>query len=510
MDRNMTKKKRRKWPIVLAVILLILVGAAAAMISAGKKFVEQTVQSVSTETASSGSIRVTTEGSGSVEAASTKALVLEYDGKLETIYIERGDQVKIGDVLAVYDTDALDSVIEASEAELEQINQAIATTDDSGSDRITAPVSGRVKRIFAAEDDVVTNVVDMNGGLAEISADEKLKVEFKSSDVTLAEGDSVTVEFDTYSVTGTIAEIDGEDIRVTIPDDTEYVVDTIAVVRGKSGAKLGEGPLLSNHPYLVQAAYGIIDSVKVTKESKVNAGDTLFYRRDVRYNQTYLDLLTRREELVEELQELKQYQKNPVVVSEYDGYVVSLEALEGMPYEKDQEFCTIADEGTLHLKIEIDELDIDGVEVGQHADVVFDAFEEETYSGTVKKISGMGNNIGGVTTYTVTIEMEGDARLKNAMSATATVVMDSKDNVILVPVDALKSSDGERYVEVIDGDATVKIPVTTGLINNEYAEITSGLNGGEQVIVTNRKTNDFFMQMMEQQQEMMQSMENQG
>lgn len=510
MDSKWTKKRRRKWPIVLAVILLIVIAGAAALLVAGKKFVEQTVQSVSTETAAMGSIRVTTEGSGYVEAASTKALVLEYDGKLETIYVERGDQVKIGDVLAVYDTDALDSVIEATEAELDQVNQAIATTDDSGSDVITAPVSGRVKRIFAAEDDVVTNVVDMNGGLAEISADAKLKVEFTCSDSALSEGDSVTVEFDTHSVTGTIAEIDGENVRVTIPDDTEYVVDTVAVVRGKSGTKLGEGLLLSNHPYLVQASYGIIDDVNISKESKVSAGDTLFYRRDVRYNQTYLDLLTRREELVEELQELKQYQENPVVVSEYDGYVVSLEALEGMPYEKDQEFCTIADEGTLHLKIEIDELDIDGVEMGQSADVVFDAFEEETYSGTVKKISGMGNNTGGVTTYTVTIEMEGDARLKNAMSASATIVMDHRDNVLLVPVDALKSADGERYVEVMDGDVTVKIPVTTGLVNNEYAEITSGLNGGEQVVVVNRKTSDFFTQMMEQQQEMMQSMQNQG
>lgn len=85
-----------------------------------------------------------------MEAASTKAVVLEYDGKLETIYAETGDQVKKGDVLAVYDKDALDAVIDSKEQELTQINSSIATTDDKGSTTITAPVSGRIKRIHGS------------------------------------------------------------------------------------------------------------------------------------------------------------------------------------------------------------------------------------------------------------------------------------------------------------------------------------------------------------------------
>ena len=501
------KRKRKKWPIVLAVLLLLLVAVIAFFVmSGGKQQMESRMTKVTTESAFIGSISVTTEGSGFVEAASTKALALEYDGKLDTIYVEKGDQVKQGDVLAVYDTDALDAVVEQKENELEQINSAIATTDDSGSGVITAPVTGRVKRIYAAVDDVVTDVVDNNGGLAEISADGKLKVEFTCESAVLTEGDSVTVDFDSYSVTGTVQDVEDGQICVTIKDDTEYVVDTVAVIRGKSGTKLGEGMLKSNHPYLVTASYGIIDSVNVTKESFVNAGDTMFERRDAEYNQTYLDLLTDREELVEELQDLKEYKKNPVVVSDYDGYIVSLDVLEGMPYEKDQQFCTIADAGTLNLKVEIDELDIDGVKEGQKASVVFDAFEDETYEGTVEKISGVGNNAGGVTTYTVTIAMEGNTRLKNAMSATATIELESKDNVLLIPVDAIETIGDEKYVQVVNGEEMVQTPVRLGLVNDEYAEVTEGLASGDLVVVTTKSSMDFFGTMMEQRQNMMDSM----
>lgn len=503
MKEQNGRKKRRKWPFVLLILLLVLAGGGYVLLRMGKAQLEAVSRTLTTESVTRGPISVTTEGSGSVEAASTRAMALEYDGKLETIYVERGDQVKAGDELAVYDKEALDTVIESKEAELDQLNTAIATTDDAGSSTITAPVSGRVKRIFASVDDVVSKVVDRHGGLAEISADGKLKVEFDYGGTALKEGDSVNVEFGSYSETGTVESVDGEKVLVTIPDDTEYQVDQEAEVWGNSGEKLGKGILLSNRPYLVQASYGIIDEVRVDRKTRVSAGDTMFDRRDAQYNQTYLDLLEDRQELVEELRELKEYQKNPVVVSEYDGYIVTLDVLEGMPYEKDQQFCTIADAETLYLKVEIDELDIDGVEVGQQATVVFDAFEEETYEGVVEKISGMGNNAGGVTTYTVTIAMAGDARLKNAMSATATIVMDTKDNVLLIPVDAVEVADGQRYVQVQKGEGTEQRAVTLGLVNDEYAEVVEGLSEGEQVVVVDRGSVDLFTEMMNRQREMM-------
>ena len=158
-----------------------------------------------------------------------------------------------------------------------------------------------------------------------------------------------------------------------------------------------------------------------------------------------------------------------------------------MPYEKGQQFCTIADTQSLHLKVEIDELDIDGVQPGQTATVTFDAFEDEEYEGVVEKISGVGTNSGGVTTYTVTISMDGNQHLKDAMSATAKIVMDAKDNVLLVPVDAVETTDGTDYVQVLTGSGTERREVELGLMNNEYAEVLDGLTQGEQVLVAGKE-----------------------
>jgi len=499
------KKKRKKWPLVLIIVILLLMGTAVLLIRSGKKTLEEAVNNQTAEAVKRGAIAVTTEGSGTVEAASTRALALEYDGKLETIYVETGDQVKVGDKLALYDQEALDGVLETKEAELAELNSQIASMDDSGSETIKAPVSGRVKRIYGAKDDVVSKVEERHGGVAEISGDGKLKVEFPYGGSALSEGDSVTVEFDTYSVTGTVEDVEETQVQVTIPDDTRYQVDTEAEIWGKSGERLGQGILVSNRPYLVTAAYGIIDEVKVDKETYVDAGDVMFVRRDAKYNQEYLDLLEKRQEKVEEIRELKEYQKDPVMTSEFDGYIVSMDALEGMPYEKDQQFCTIADAETLYLKAEIDELDIDGVKVGQTATVVFDAFEEEAYEGVVEKISGVGNNTGGVTTYTVTIAMDGEARLKNGMSATATILMEEKEDALLIPVDAIETIDGEKYVQVADGAETQQHRVTLGLVNEEYAEVTEGLSEGEQVVVIARNSMDIFTTMMQHSEAMRQN-----
>lgn len=508
MNQKEQRKKRKLWPILVVILLLVILAVYLWGQQTGHPSGGTQTADLKTEAACIGSISVTTEGSGSVEAASTKAITLEYDGKLETIYAEMGDQVQAGDELAIYDTDALDTVIESKEAELDQLNSTISQTSSSGSTTITAPVAGRVKRIYASDGDVVSDVVDANGGLLEISADGKLKVEFDKPDTAISEGDTVTVDFDSYTVDGTVEKIEDGTVTVTIPDDTEYSVDTTAVVRGKSGVKLGEGVLLSNHPYLVTAEYGVIDDVNVTKTSKVSVGTTLFTRKDADYNQDYLDLLSDREDLIDEIQELKEYQKNPVVTADCDGYIVSLDVIEGMTYEKDTQFCTIADSESLHLKVEIDELDIDGVEVGQNATVVFDAFEDETYTGTVEKISGVGSNAGGVTTYTVTIALEGNARLKNAMSATATITLDSKDSALLIPVDAIETSDGQKYVQVVDGGTLTQTAVTLGLINSEYAEVTEGLSSGDLVVVNSTDSEDLVTQMMAQSQQMRDSMAN--
>lgn len=405
-------------------------------------------------------------------------------------------EAKLLDVLAEYDADALDDAVDAKKQELSDLNDQIATAAREGSSSITSPVPGRIKRIFASPGDDVTEVVDHNGGLAEISADGKLKVEFSGEENLCKVSDTVTVEFDSYTVSGRVTKADGGQYCVAIEDSTDYQVDTDATVKGTSGVVIGRGKLASDLPYLVRANYGIIDTVEVSRTSLVSAGTTLFTRTDTDYNSSYLDLLSKREDMIADLQDMESYQKNPVIKAETDGYIASLDAVEGMTYAKDSQLCTIADESTLNLKVDIDELQIDGVEPGEMAEVAFDAFEDQTYEGTVEKVSGVGKNSGGVTSYTVTLSLNGNARLKDAMSATARITVASKDQVLLVPTEAVSAEGGRRYVQVLESGSPVKTEVEVGLINETSAEITGGLSEGAEVILPETETTDDLMQTM--------------
>lgn len=75
--------------------------------------------------------------------------------------------------------------------------------------------------------------------------------------------------------------------------------------------------------------------------------------------------------------------------------------------------------------------------------------------------------------------------------------MDAKDNVLLVPVDAVETTDGTDYVQVLTGSGTERREVELGLMNNEYAEVLDGLTQGEQVLVAGKEsegTMSFIMQ----------------
>lgn len=490
--------KKKKWPIAVGLGCVVLVGAGAACVKMGvipkkSKTSEEALQTVRAE---KGRIEVLTEGSGTIEPASTKAITLEYDGKLSSVLVETGDQVKPGDILAEYDKEALDKVIDQKEKELQELENQIANTDSSASSSINAPVDGRVKRIYADENDDVVRICEKSGGLAEICANGKLKIEISLDGSRVKLGEKVKVRFDDHKEDGTVTDISDGKVIVEIDDDEDYELEMTAKVYDEENQLIGSGSLQSSQPYQVRFSYGTIDYVNVSEGDYVYKGNQMFSLENESFSQAYLDLLNDREELLREVQELKDYRESPYVLSDSEGFLDSIDVIEGMVYEKDQQFGTVADTTSLNLKIAIDELDIDGVEVGQTANVIFDAFEEETYHGVVEKISGVGNNNGGVTTYTVTLAMEGNTHLKDGMSATANIIVAEAENVVLIPVDALKTANGVKTVSIFDGTKVQEVEVTTGLINNEQVEIVSGLSEGETVVLNEKAAVNTVEQMM--------------
>lgn len=153
--------------------------------------------------------------------------------------------------------------------------------------------------------------------------------------------------------------------------------------------------------------------------------------------------------------------------------------------------CTIYDLSYLEMTMAIDELDIGQVAVGQSVRITADAVPDQTYSGTVTKVSVAGTTSGGITTYPVTVRIDETDGLRPGMNVDAEIVIESRDNVLAVPSGAvnrgdtvLVTADSPSAANALDREAPegyVYVQIGTGVDDDSYVEITSGLQEGDTV-----------------------------
>lgn len=133
----------------------------------------------------------------------------------------------------------------------------------------------------------------------------------------------------------------------------------------------------------------------------------------------------------------------------------------------------------------VDETDIAQVEVGQTVDITLDAYPDELFEGKVTKIDPQTVVEQNVTTIPVTVEIENpDARLKPGMNATCEFIVERKENVLVVPTEAVKDQDGKYTVTVIKNGKQIERKVEIGIAGDELTEIVSGLKEGEEVVTS--------------------------
>lgn len=146
---------------------------------------------------------------------------------------------------------------------------------------------------------------------------------------------------------------------------------------------------------------------------------------------------------------------------------------------------TMADEDTMTISVSVDELDINSVSEGQEAEVTVDAIDGQTFTGTVTSVSNTASSSGnGSAKYVVEISVPKDSSMKEGMSASATIVVESSENVVTIPVNALQEKGCSSYVYTsvdADGNLSGETEVQTGLSDGDTVEITEGLSDGDTV-----------------------------
>ena len=157
------------------------------------------------------------------------------------------------------------------------------------------------------------------------------------------------------------------------------------------------------------------------------------------------------------------------------------------------EMAVIYDMSQLEFTMNIDELDIGKLQVGQKVQITCDALEGEQFEGYVSKISINGKSNNGVTTYPVTVKLDDYGNLLPGMNINATVMLQQAENVLTVPAGAVQRGNlvlvqgTESTVEPPAGQTTpegyVWREVEIGANDDSYIEIISGLEEGDMIAV---------------------------
>ncbi len=178
------------------------------------------------------------------------------------------------------------------------------------------------------------------------------------------------------------------------------------------------------------------------------------------------------------------------ITAPFDGVVAQVWAEEGdivpSPSMSPQPIVRIINPDFLELLIDVDEIDIPLISLGQAVTVEVDALPDKTFSGKITSIYPVPSEVGGIVLYTVRIGLDspGNSGIKVGMSASADIVAEEHQNVIIVPSRAITRNDqGQPIVKVQTDEGIQERPVEIGLDDGLRAEITSGLSEGETVIV---------------------------
>ncbi|MGY8761868.1 MAG: efflux RND transporter periplasmic adaptor subunit [Nitrospinaceae bacterium] len=145
----------------------------------------------------------------------------------------------------------------------------------------------------------------------------------------------------------------------------------------------------------------------------------------------------------------------------------------------------IADMSRMFIMADVDETDIGEIRVGQKVEVTADAFYGETFQGKVLRISPKGIVVNSITIFKVKVEILGDSKnlLKPMMSSNVDIITKKIKNTTYIAREAIRETDDKPNVVILTDDIPKEISITVGVQTPIYAEILSGINHDQDVII---------------------------
>jgi RND family efflux transporter MFP subunit len=176
-----------------------------------------------------------------------------------------------------------------------------------------------------------------------------------------------------------------------------------------------------------------------------------------------------------------------VIEAPFDGVVADITVSEGEEISTTAlaaPAITLVDTSEIEIRGFIDEIDIAVVQLGQEADILLDALPDEELKGRVTFVSPLGTTLMGVVSYPTIIALQNPVEgLKDGMTATAKVVIERRDDVLLIPNRAIRgTTENPMVVVYVDGQQEER-DITLGLSDGTNTEVLSGLEEGDEVVI---------------------------
>ena len=456
----------------------------------------------------------TLSGTGTLKPANTYNVKSLVSGKVLTCSFEEGDNVEEGDVL--YTVDSSDATTKAEQAgiTLQQAQRNYDKTVDR--QYVRAEVAGVVSSLKVAKGDEVTSGQEV--AVIRDNSKMTLALEFPAADAagfSVGQSADVTLDGTFETLTGTITAVTGTDALSTGNLLTRTVTISVRNAGGLTTAQAATATVngvsaigAATFQYqaertLTTLAAGTVTAIHAREGDSVNKDDIVLQISGDDLSESIQSASETLRSAEISMQNQQDTMSNYIITSPISGTIIEKDAQQGEALTSGSTLCVIYDLNYLEMVINVDELQISSLSVGQKVQLTADAVTDKTYVGTVTRVSMKGSSSGGTTTYPITIRIDETDGLRPGMNANAEIVVAEARNALVVPNAAVirggyvlvtkKSPSAANAVEDMDApEGYVYVKVETGVSDDSYTQIKSGLQEDDTVAYDTSSVSDDY------------------
>jgi HlyD family secretion protein len=173
------------------------------------------------------------------------------------------------------------------------------------------------------------------------------------------------------------------------------------------------------------------------------------------------------------------------IIAPFPGTVTEVQSKPGDQVAPGSVAFRLDDLSHLLVDVQVSEVDINRLRLGQEVNLSFDAILNRDYHGVVHEVALVGSTIEGVVDFQVTVELvDADEAVRPGMTAAVNIIVEQLEEVVLVPNRAVRLRDGNRVVYVLRSEVPEPVTVTLGASSEVYSQLLEGdLRLGDQIIL---------------------------